>query len=282
MKQLDIELTAFWVVEEMDIKPSIKSAIRKSLRSHDIWYVKNLCSKSEEELLHILDSDVKLLEIIKDYLRSYGLSLGMSEAELLEYQDAEYYEKHPEEKSSDTNATDEDNPLDATEEEILVVQEEDALDGSEEEELSAMMRRMREEHNPFVKPLDKNQKKTVPLLDSSLKQKIRTVFERKTRSDVKKRLTDFAYTRLDVDDMEWAWVNYFRIFYLSQPWYIRLLKSKAVRIELAKKDADKMRDAYVKSLITNISNGLTSKFCNSLDKDWNEHWESIMKDLGIE
>ena len=282
MERLDIDQTVLWVINDLDIKPSIKSAIRKPIRFHDIWNIKDLCSKSEEELLQILDSDDKLLEVIKKYLRGYGLSLGMSEKDLSDYQDAEYYERHPEENTQIDTVPNEDAPFEALEEENLVVSVEDALDGSEDKELSAIMQRMREEYNPIVTPLDKNRKKPVPLLDRSLKQKIRTVFEHNTRSDVKKRLTDYSYMRLAADDMEWAWVNYFRMFYLSQPWYIRLLKSKTARIEMAKKDADEMREVYVQKLVSDISIGLTNKFCDSLDKDWNKNWESIMKELGIE
>ena len=215
MERLDIDQTVLWVINDLDIKPSIKSAIRKPIRFHDIWNIKDLCSKSEEELLQILDSDDKLLEVIKKYLRGYGLSLGMSEKDLSDYQDAEYYERHPEENTQIDTVPNEDAPFEALEEENLVVSVEDALDGSEEKELSAIMQRMREEYNPIVTPLDKNRKKPVPLLDRSLKQKIRTVFEHNTRSDVKKRLTDYSYMRLAADDMEWAWVNYFRMFYLK-------------------------------------------------------------------
>ena len=206
----------------------------------------------------------------------------MSEKDLSDYQDAEYYETHPDENPQIDTVPNEDAPFEALEEENLVVSVEDALDGSEEKELSAIMQRMREEYNPIVTPLDKNRKKPVPLLDRSLKQKIRTVFEHNTRSDVKKRLTDYSYMRLAADDMEWAWVNFFRMFYLSQPWYIRLLMSKTARIEMAKKDADEMREVYVQKLVSDISIGLTNKFCDSLDKDWTKNWASIMKELGIE
>lgn len=274
MERFNIEDSIFWVFTDLDIKPSNKNVALKALRSNNIWNIKDMCSKSEEELHFLQDLDDKLLKAIEKHLHEHGLSLGMSENELLEYQDAEYYEKHPEEKSQVNPATDEYGSLDVLEDINPV--------GSEEEELSAMMQRMKEEHNLFVSTLDKNQKKPVPLLDNTLKQKIRIVFERKSRADVKRRLTDFGYMRLDADDMEWVWVNYFRMFYLSQPWYIRLLKSKTARIELAKRDADKMREAHVQTLVSNISCGLTDKFCNSLDKDWNEHWELIMKDLGIE
>jgi hypothetical protein len=274
MERFNIEDSIFWVFTDLDIKPSNKNVALKALRSNNIWNIKDMCSKSEEELHFLQDLDDKLLKAIEKHLHEHGLSLGMSENELLEYQDAEYYEKHPEEKSQVNPATDEYGSLDVLEDINPV--------GSEEEELSAMMQRMKEEHNLFVSTLDKNQKKPVPLLDNTLKQKIRIVFERKSRADVKRRLTDFGYMRLDADDMEWVWVNYFRMFYLSQPWYIRLLKSKTARIELAKRDADKMRETHVQTLVSNISCGLTDKFCNSLDKDWNEHWELIMKDLGIE
>ena len=124
-----------WVINKMDIKPSIKSAIRKRLRFHRFWNIEDLCSKSEEELLQILDSDDKSLEVFKKYLRGYGLSLGMSEKDLLDYQDAEYYERHPEEKSQIDTVPNEDAPLKALQEENLVVSVEEALDGSEEKAL---------------------------------------------------------------------------------------------------------------------------------------------------
>ena len=273
MGRIDIELPLVWISNDLDIKPSSKNAIRKALLNQDIWDIKHMCSKSEEELLLIPEIDDTILEAIKECLRGYGLTLGMSADDLLEYQDAEYYEKHPEEKSQVNTIPNKEDSIDAPEEENLIV--------SEEDDLTAIKQRMKEEYFPIASSLDNNQSKPVPLLDNTLKQKLRTVFERNSRSEVKKRLTDKGLMRIDADDMEWVWVNYFRMFYLGQPLYIRLVKSKKARIAMAKKEADEMRKAHIDSLVSDISKSLTNKFCDSLDKDWNEHWESIMTKLGI-
>lgn len=95
MKRQDIN--SFVHIENMtdNVRPSVLEKIRASLRDADIWYFKDFCCISEDKLRQFPYMTDDLVNDIKAYLFTYGLKLGMTKKEIVEYQDAEFFETHP-------------------------------------------------------------------------------------------------------------------------------------------------------------------------------------------
>jgi hypothetical protein len=84
-------------IEDMThhVRPSVLDKIKSTIHGANIWYFKDLCSVSEDKLRQYPYLTDKIVNDIKNYLGNYGLKLGMTDEELVEYQDAEFLEKHP-------------------------------------------------------------------------------------------------------------------------------------------------------------------------------------------
>ena len=80
------------------VRPSQMEALESSLRKSSVWSFKDLCSMSEFRLRRFPGITGETVKDIKCYLGDYGLKLGMTEKELNEYLDADYFEKYPNKK----------------------------------------------------------------------------------------------------------------------------------------------------------------------------------------
>lgn len=99
MKRIDITSSTYNnIIDELSIRPSVKEQIRHQLYRNDLSHVRDLCLKTEEELLSVPYFTQDLVESIKAYLMSAGLHLGMTEDVLTDYMDADFLENRGKEK----------------------------------------------------------------------------------------------------------------------------------------------------------------------------------------
>jgi hypothetical protein len=77
------------------VQPSLLEKIESNINDANIWYFKDLCRTSEDKLRQFPHVTDELVNDIKSYLDEHGLKLGMTEEELNDYKDAEFFEKHP-------------------------------------------------------------------------------------------------------------------------------------------------------------------------------------------
>jgi len=82
----------------IECPPSIKKEVDSILTRHGIDRVEIFCSKSESEVMSIKELTPFMRKKIKDFMAQYDLKFGMTEQELKEYNDYEYFLRHPEEK----------------------------------------------------------------------------------------------------------------------------------------------------------------------------------------
>lgn len=87
------------------MRPSVERRVINDVIHYDINTVRELCMKNEDELLRIPSFNDVMISSLGDALAKYGLHFGMSEAELDDYMDREYFKTHGMPKSfSGTNS----------------------------------------------------------------------------------------------------------------------------------------------------------------------------------
>ena len=221
---------------------------------------------TEEEFLSVKGIDKDIAKVVKDTLQKHGLSFGMTDDELIAYEDAEYNLTHPD-----------------LDDGMAMEEMEEVFPDPDPEEIPVhkIIPELKLDYTPRHIQQREEQKKEKPVLDYSLRMTVCNSFEAKTRKEVKDRLTNRSLMRIDADDIEWMKFHLFHTFFQSQPWYVRILIPKKTRIQMAKDETDEMLKEYIDSLVLSISKGLTEKFSSYLDKDWDEHWEGIMKEAGM-
>ena len=81
------------------MSPSVERKVKKDVVHFGINTVLELCTKNEEELHRIPSFNDELISNLGEALDEYGLHFGMSEAELDDYMDREYFKTHGMSKS---------------------------------------------------------------------------------------------------------------------------------------------------------------------------------------
>lgn len=270
MKRTNITSSLGVLLYGEDIKPSLQHSISLKCYHNSIFNVKDLCKKTEQEFSSLFDNDEQIISIINKFLKTNGLSFGMTEEELTAYQDAEYYERHPEEMDEPVLDVESDSPSQQDDSEIPEIKVKHPS-GFSVEEFAMMMQ------NSSKSP---EEKKEEPVqLTYSLGQRIVSLYEEKWRKEMKKRLTDISMHRVCVDDIEFFKIHMFRVFYTDQPWYVKLFKNKKERINMAKEDAERMSKEYVEKLIDVSVNKRTEDLQNSLSSSWEKDWKLYMEEL---
>lgn len=93
MKRIDIEDTFCGsIIDELNIRPSVKNRIRKGLYHKNVWDIRDLCKHNEEYLSDIPGIDSDIIDKIRDKLENAGLHFNMTDKELDDYMDADFLE----------------------------------------------------------------------------------------------------------------------------------------------------------------------------------------------
>lgn len=88
-----------YVSTGLDCPPSVKAALAKILYANGIDRIDGLCSKTEEEVMCINGLTPYMQKKLRDFMEKYGLRFEMTDDEIREYIDYDYFESHPEEKA---------------------------------------------------------------------------------------------------------------------------------------------------------------------------------------
>ena len=265
MKRVDISNFSTQLFDGADIRPSQYRKIYHQLFRNNIAYINLLCQKTELDLLAIEYFDEKVVDIIKNALKEYGLSLGMTEEELAKYDDAEYDERHAKDDESESHV-DLPNSLGDIKEKIDVETYRDII-----------ANQLKQKYSIGDIP-GQEEKKFVPLTDV-LRRKLMYLHERKVRDSLIENLTKRGNAIVSSEDIEFIRIHLFRTFYSDQPWYIRLFKNQDERISIARKDAENLLRAYLKDLIDDIVIVRQKLFSKELDECWEKNWYNILETL---
>lgn len=101
MKRIELDrICSTWgLIRELGLRPSVERKVINDVIHYDINTVRELCMKNEDELLRIPSFNDVMISSLGDALAEYGLHFGMSEAELDDYIDREYFKTHDMSKS---------------------------------------------------------------------------------------------------------------------------------------------------------------------------------------
>lgn len=83
----------------LDCPPSVRDALTKILYANDIDRIDVLCRKTEEEVMCIDGLTPYMQKKLRDFMDKYDLRFGMTDDEIREYIDYDYFESHPDEKA---------------------------------------------------------------------------------------------------------------------------------------------------------------------------------------
>ena len=96
MKRIEIDgvCSTLALIRELGLRPSLERRVKKDVIHNNISNARELCMKNEEELLGLPSFSTMVISSLGDALAECGLHFGMSEAELDEYADREYFKTH--------------------------------------------------------------------------------------------------------------------------------------------------------------------------------------------
>lgn len=83
----------------LDCPPSVMDDFKKILYANGIDRTDCLCRKTEEEIMGIEGLTPYMQKKLRDFMEKYDLKFGMTDDEILEYRDYDYFKSHPEEKA---------------------------------------------------------------------------------------------------------------------------------------------------------------------------------------
>lgn len=258
MKRLkDLNISLHRELKSYDIKPSQLRRMNEAFDSAHFIYpsIYQICCRSEDQLrteMGLVEEDI---EVIKCFLKQHGLSLGMTEEEVVAYEDAEYYERHPEE-------------LD-----ILLF---------ESQQSQESLRRVPiEEEIVSIKSLseadEEDQEPKIPLLTVELKQRILDHYDEVTRKNIENDIYTYGY----LADREFLKTRIFRILYESQPWYYRWICPNRKRIACAKAEADFICERRKEEIISTIVEKKRADKAEEIESLWEDNWKIYLKDIGL-
>lgn len=226
MKQLDLRMGFYGMFNSIDIRPSLKERIKKDFTDSFLYNYKSLCLTTEEKLLSLPHVTPDVVRNIQDFLSQYGLILGMTEKELDDYMDAEYFDKHPEESEICHEELETYNPT------IKFIEDKDKYSTLEDKG-----------HEEFYK--EKQAASEEPASSIDHQESIDQPFdEEKEAIKVLRQTYQDPLEWLRNDDWEW-YGHQARLFLLtSQPWYIKCFVPFKKRLVMAFKQADKLIAKY--------------------------------------
>lgn len=90
---LDFPIVYYDLLDDFDLRPSLKKRILDNLGREGMNYLHDLCKRSKDELLAVPEVTAKVADHIEKKLWQYDLRLSMTDEQLDSYYDAEYFEK---------------------------------------------------------------------------------------------------------------------------------------------------------------------------------------------
>ena len=90
---LDFPIVYYDLLDDLDLRPSLKKRILDNLSSEGMHYLHDLCKRSKDELLAVPEVTEHVADYIERKLWQYDLRLSMTDEQLDSYYDAEYFEK---------------------------------------------------------------------------------------------------------------------------------------------------------------------------------------------
>lgn len=226
MKQLDLRMGVYGMFNSIDIRPSLKERIKKDFTDSFLYNYKSLCLTTEEKLLSLPHVTPDVVRNIQDFLSQYGLILGMTEKELDDYMDAEYFDAHPEESEISHEESGTYNPT------INFIGDNDKYSTLEDKG-----------HEDFYKEKQAVSEKPASSIDPQ--ETVDRPFDEEKEAVKALRQTyqdPLEWVRYD----DWVWYGHqARLFLLtSQPWYVKCFMPFKKRLERASKQADKLISKY--------------------------------------
>ncbi len=268
MSEINIDSYIASLYLDEDLRPSVKRQTTDALYAYHIYKVGAFCRKTKSELEAIDGIDVEILSIIETKLHEAGFTLGMSEDELEEIEDAEYFSRHPESKKTIAPAvTKEKNERD------LIIQPDKPFDAFT---LSQILRGHRVNYNSGVGE-DTPQKK-VPLT-SSLRMRLLNKREESSRDMINRMIAERGLMRMRPEDFDCIRFALFRMYFFHQPWIVRLLYSTRERMLRAKWQSEKLFDAYMEVFVDEIVEAYIKTYDKELETNWETNWERYLTDL---
>ena len=89
-----------YLSNRIEIAPSAKRQLEKILTEHKVDVIKDFVKLSEDDVLAMKGITPYMKDKILQYLNENELRLGMTDDDIMEYQDEAYLQSHPEEKES--------------------------------------------------------------------------------------------------------------------------------------------------------------------------------------
>lgn len=90
---LDFPIVYYDLLDDFDLRPSLKKRILDNLSREGMNYLHDLCKRSKDELLAVPEVTEHIADHIERKLWQYDLRLSMTDEQLDSYYDAEYFEK---------------------------------------------------------------------------------------------------------------------------------------------------------------------------------------------
>lgn len=232
MKLLDLRMGFYGMFNSIDIRPSLKERIKKDFTDSFLYDYKSLCLTTEEKLLSLPHVTPDAVRNIQYFLSQYGLILGMTEKELDDYMDAEYFDAHPEESEISHEESESYNPT------INFMGDKDENSTLEDNG-----------HEEFFKEKQAASGKPTSSIDPQ--ESIDRPFDEEKEAVKALRQTyqdPLEWVRYD----DWVWYGHqARLFLLtSQPWYVKCFMPFKKRLERASKQADELISKYRTDMAT--------------------------------
>ena len=274
MKRKDLSLGIWCLFDKGDVRPSQFRKIKAVLPYDNGYFLRDLCQLSEADLLAYDCIDQSFVTLLKSKLAAAGLSLNMTEEQLVQYEDADYTEKHPELQQESPSAPvcqeeeDEANPFDDPS--IFIPDNDDSQD--EVQQLYGMNR-------PTVDPpaADSSDTQFVPLTDT-LRQKILLVHAQKLCTSFEKEPYLRPVLRISPEDIQFLRLRLFNTLLFSQPWYIRLFMPHEKRLARTWRQTEAVLQRRLKAIRERWIKVQSEDYSAYITRNWETHWQQILKE----
>ncbi len=233
-------ITSYVFVDELTdkIRPSQLDKFKANLHNSKIWNFKDLCSISEERFRQFPYVTDEIADDFNAYLSDYGLKLGMTEEELADYQDAEFFEKYPPNGKRASELID-----DGACQNELIERLKKAMSTMDVASNTEIDDNIAEETIVLSSPLGSTSAK-----ESEPEKAPFDPYKEKRLANA--YIRDYDPVRFSRNDMEW-YLHYARLDMLrEQPWYIKAFVPFKYRVEMAFEKADVIFDKYQKDAVS--------------------------------
>ena len=219
MNKIRINTPVCLLYMDEDLRPSIKHKAGRVLSFNGIYMISDFCRRTKTDLLAIDDLDKTVLSLMEKNVYEGGLSLGMTQQELDDYEDSEYINLHSKEEGKKVRLTGE-------------------------------------------------------LLNMFLNKR-----KQDCRNTMNQMISERGLMNLRPEDFEYMRFNFFRMYILRQPWYVRIFCNAKNRVLKAKRQSERDFDIYVKAYVEDLVEAHTRSFGDELKAKWDEKWQNYLSDI---